>query len=431
MVLYGVRLMINIFDLFIYRRFLEVFIGKRKTTVEFSIFLLIVCETAGSFINQLGVNWLNFITLIIILSVYICQYRGKISAKVVAVMLYMGIMVITEPIGYLFNKAFMENFIKDETVSYYFIVFFMVFLHAVVVEIFCRLRCGKSIRLSSMPKEALYMLTIIPLASLISCFLLIEVAGELISAQMVILCMCIIFTIIVMNYILFLMIEKYTAVAEKQHEEEMMQSEITYCNEYYQDVEQYQEQIQDIKHDMKNRLIALLDAAEQGKSGAIKEKLQEMLGDIRLAEESIYSANPVLNSILKVKSAKAKEKGIQMEISALIPQKISIEIGDMGVLYGNLLDNAIEACCRVEQEKRNIQVETKYQEGKLLLKIVNSKISIENPKLVTSKKDKRKHGRGIRSVRKVAEKYGGNLLLSDRGDSFETVLLLTGIEKIA
>lgn len=431
MVLYGVRLMINIFDLFIYRRFLEVFVGKRKTTMEFSIFLLVVCEIIGSIINQLGINWLNFITLIVILSAYICQYRGKISAKVVAVILYMGIMVITEPIGYLFNKAFMEDLIKNEAVSYYFIVFFMVFLHALVVEIFCRLKSGKSIRLSSLPKETLYMLTVIPLTSLISCFLLIEVAGELISTQMIILCMCIIFTIIVMNYILFLMIENYTAMEEKQHEEEMMQSEITYCNEYYRDVEQYQEQIQDIKHDMKNRLIALLDAAEQGGSGAIKDKLQDMLGDIRLAEEIIYSANPVLNSILKVKSAKAKEKGIRMEINVLVPQKISIEIGDMGVLYGNLLDNAIEACSRVDQEKRIIKVETKYQEGKLLLKIVNSKMPIENPKLTTSKKDKRKHGRGIRSVRKVAEKYGGNLLLNDGGENFEAVLLLTGVEKIA
>lgn len=431
MVLYGVRLMINIFDLFIYRRFLEVFIGKRKTTMEFSIFLLIVCEIIGSIINQLGINWLNFITLIVILSAYICQYRGKISAKVVAVILYMGIMVITEPIGYLFNKAFMEDFIKNETVSYYFIVFCMVFLHALVVEIFCRLKSGKSIRLSSMPKETLYMLTVIPLTSLISCFLLIEVAGELISTQMIILCMCIIFTIIVMNYILFLMIENYTAMEEKQHEEEMMQSEITYCNEYYRDMEQYQEQIQDIKHDMKNRLIVLLDAAEQGGSDTIRDKLQDMLGDIRLAEEIIYSANPVLNSILKVKNAKAREKGIRMEINVLIPQKISIEIGDMGVLYGNLLDNAIEACSRVNQEKRIIKVETKYQEGKLLLKIVNSKMPIENPKLATSKKDKRKHGRGIRSVRKVAEKYGGNLLLNDGGENFEAVLLLTGIEKIA
>lgn len=45
-------------------------------------------------------------------------------------------------------------------------------------------------------------------------FLLIEVAKELISAQMVVLCMCIIFVIIITNYIIFLMIEKYTTVEE-------------------------------------------------------------------------------------------------------------------------------------------------------------------------------------------------------------------------
>lgn len=430
MVLYGVRLMINIFDLCIYRRFLEVFIGKRKTSVEFSILLLIGCELIGSAINQLGINWLNLITMVAILSVYICQYRGKISSKCAAILFYMGIMVIAEPVGYLCNKAFMEELFKDATVSYYFTVFEMAFLKAAIVEIFCRLKSGKSIRLSLMPKETLYMLAIVPMTSLISCFLLIEVSKELISAQMIVLCMCIIFNIVVTNYLIFLMIEQYTTIAEKQHEEEMMQSEVAYRNEYYRDMERYQDQIQNIRHDMKNRLAGLLDAAEQGNKEIIKEKLKEMLGDIRLAEEIIYSANPVLNSILKVKSAKAKEKEIRFEVSTLTPKKISVETGDMGVLYGNLLDNAIEASSRVEPEKRYITVETKYQEGKLLLKVINSKLTMKNLTLVTSKVDKWKHGRGIHSVRKVAEKYGGNLILHDNGEEFEAILLLTDIEKL-
>lgn len=430
MVLYGVRLMINIFDLCIYRRFLEVFIGKRKTSVEFSILLLIGCELIGSAVNQLGINWLNLLTTIVISSVYICQYGGKISSKFIAILLYIGIVGITEPIGYLCNKAFMEEIIQDTTVSYYFTVFVMALLNAAIVEIFCLLKSGKSIRLSLMPKETLYMLTIVPMTSLISCFLLIEVSKELISAQMIVLCMCIIFTIIVTNYLIFLMIEQYTTVAEKQHEEEMMQREVSYWDEYYRDMERYQDQIQNIRHDMKNRLSGLLDAAEHGNSGIIKDKLQEMLGDIKLAEEIIYSANPVLNSILKVKSAKAKEKAIRFEVYALIPKKISVETGDMGVLYGNLLDNAIEASSVVELEKRHITVETRYQEGKLLLRIVNSKLPKKNPTLVTSKVDKWKHGRGIHSVRKVTEKYGGNLILHDNGEEFEAILLLTGTEKL-
>lgn len=396
MALYGVRLVINLFDLCIYRRYLEEFIGNRKTSMEFSVLLLIVCELIGSAVNQMGISWLNFVTMVAILCVYVCQYEAGIVSRLIAVLLYMGIMGVAEPLGYLFNKAFMEKVLDDTTVSYYFIVFFMALLKATIVEVFCRLKSGKSIRLSAMPKETQYMLTMIPLCSLISCFLLIEVAKELISAQMVVLCMCIIFVIIITNYVIFLMIEKYTTVEEKQHEEEMIQREILYRNEYYQDMERYQEQIQ----------------------------------DIRLAEEIIYSANPVVNAILKVKSVKAKEKEIPMQVTTLLPQRVSVDIGDMGVLYGNLLDNAIEAAMAVEQEKRYVHVESKFQEGRLLLSIKNSKPSGTSSYQQTSKKDKIKHGRGIRSVRKVAEKYGGELLLKDQGEHFEAALLLNGITKL-
>lgn len=396
MALYGVRLVINLFDLCIYRRYLEEFIGNRKTSMEFSVLLLIVCELIGSAVNQMGISWLNFVTMVAILCVYVCQYEAGIVSRLIAVLLYMGIMGVAEPLGYLFNKAFMEKVLDDTTVSYYFIVFFMALLKATIVEVFCRLKSGKSIRLSAMPKETQYMLTMIPLCSLISCFLLIEVAKELISAQMVVLCMCIIFVIIITNYVIFLMIEKYTTVEEKQHEEEMIQREILYRNEYYQDMERYQEQIQ----------------------------------DIRLAEEIIYSANPVVNAILKVKSVKAKEKEIPMQVTTLLPQRVSVDIGDMGVLYGNLLDNAIEAAMAVEQEKRYVHVESKFQEGRLLLSIKNSKPSGTSSCQQTSKKDKIKHGRGIRSVRKVAEKYGGELLLKDQGEHFEAVLLLNGVAKL-
>lgn len=396
MALYGVRLVINLFDLCIYRRYLEEFIGNRKTSMEFSVILLIVCELIGSAVNQMGISWLNFVTMVAILCVYVCQYEAGIVSRLIAVLLYMGIMGVAEPLGYLFNKAFMEKVLDDTTVSYYFIVFFMALLKATIVEVFCRLKSGKSIRLSAMPKETQYMLTMIPLCSLISCFLLIEVAKELISAQMVVLCMCIIFVIIITNYVIFLMIEKYTTVEEKQHEEEMIQREILYRNEYYQDMERYQEQIQ----------------------------------DIRLAEEIIYSANPVVNAILKVKSVKAKEKEIPMQVTTLLPQRVSVDIGDMGVLYGNLLDNAIEAAMAVEQEKRYVHVESKFQEGRLLLSIKNSKPSGTSSCQQTSKKDKIKHGRGIRSVRKVAEKYGGELMLKDQGEHFEAVLLLNGVAKL-
>ena len=117
-----------------------------------------------------------------------------------------------------------------------------------------------------------------------------------------------------------------------------------------------------------------------------------------------------------------------MQVTTLLPQRVSVDIGDMGVLYGNLLDNAIEAAMAVEQEKRYVHVESKFQEGRLLLSIKNSKPSGTSSCQQTSKKDKIKHGRGIRSVRKVAEKYGGELILKDQGDILRQSLCSTELQ---
>lgn len=427
MVLYGVRLLINIFDLFIYRRFLEVFIGKRKTSVEFSIFLLIACEVVGSAVNQLGINWLNLLTMVTILSIYICQYEAKLRSKVITVCLYMGLVVVAEPTGYIVYRLLARGVFEDDTVGYYFVVFVMEILLLAVVEVFCRIKASKNIRVSLLPKEITYTLALIPFASVVSCFLLIEIAREIISTDTMVLCMCVIFSIVVTNYIVFLIVHKYTDMAEKRLEEEMIYQEIAYIDEYYQDVEKYQEQIQDIKHDMKNQLAALYDAVERGERELVRDTLAEMLGDIRLAEDIIYSANPIINSLLKVKVAKAREKGIEVTVKPFVPKKMSIESGDMGVLYGNLIDNAIEACAKVQGNNRFVDVETKYQDGKLLIVIRNSKNSESNTDFKTTKEDKRRHGRGLRSVRRVAEQYGGNLLLEDEGDTFKASLLLTDV----
>lgn len=107
---------------------------------------------------------------------------------------------------------------------------------------------------------------------------------------------------------------------------------------------------------------------------------------------------------------------------------MQLEHGDIGVLYGNLLDNAIEACCNVPKDKRYIRLENKFISGKMLLIIENSKSGIRNENLTTTKKDSYSHGRGIKSVRRVVEKYNGTVNFTDKEDVFEVSAMLYGIE---
>lgn len=154
---YGIRLVINIFDLCIFWRFLEIFIGKRRTSAEISIMLILVCEAAGSIINLKEINWMNLITLAVILGIFICQYEEKISTKVVAVMMYMGLVVVAEPVGYIIYRASVIQLLTDERAVYYITVFAMELFRAILVEVFCRIKMGKVLRLGAMPREVIYM----------------------------------------------------------------------------------------------------------------------------------------------------------------------------------------------------------------------------------------------------------------------------------
>ena len=119
---------------------------------------------------------------------------------------------------------------------------------------------------------------------------------------------------------------------------------------------------------------------------------------------------------------------IKVDTTIRIPKQMQLEHGDIGVLYGNLLDNAIEACRKVEEDRRFIRIENKFTEGKLLLIVENSKTGERNESLKTTKKDNYSHGRGIHSVRKVVEKYNGTVTFTDKGEIFEVSAMLYGIE---
>lgn len=430
MMLYGVRFLLNLFEMLIYRRFLEAYIGNRRTGLELSVLIMGICAGISSFVNSLGNPVCNLLNTVMILWLFSLQYRAAGRSRIFAVLIYVGINFVTEPIGYVLHMAVVGVWGRDEMVSYFLLAFILEMLRLTVVEIFCRKKTGKKLSFSILPRTVAGLFCCIPFTSIVCCILLIEIAKRSISGELVVLCLAVIFTIFICNYLVFLMMEKYTEVIEKRREEEMDRQKAAYKEEYYRELEVYVDKINAVRHDMKNQLLAVYDTTEeQGSSGA-RRMIEGMLQDIRTADEEVYSSNPVLNSILKVKAGKARQHDIEIGIETFVPKKILVADGDMGILFGNLFDNAIEACDKMEQGKKYIHFQLKYQSGNLLLHMKNSKRAGNNAKLQTEKTDTRKHGRGLRSVKRTAEKYGGSLFLEDKGDLFETKLMLTGIAEL-
>ena len=105
----------------------------------------------------------------------------------------------------------------------------------------------------------------------------------------------------------------------------------------------------------------------------------------------------IVDSVLRIKFGRAKVRGIKVETAIRIPKQMQLHHGDVGVLYGNLVDNAVEACSKVLDGQRFVKTEYKYQSGVLLLIITTSKTGKRNKSLKTTKKDNIRHGHGVQS----------------------------------
>ena len=191
--------------------------------------------------------------------------------------------------------------------------------------------------------------------------------------------------------------------------------------------EQSDETLRRFRHDFKNHTIVLNAMLEHGDPDGARQYLTGITGDISGALPRFSTGNPVVNSLLNVKSGAAAEQGTSILFDGMIPET-GVEPKDMCVLVGNLIDNAMEACAKLpEVTERIIRFAATAKNNTLLLRISNPTIgtTVEKNKLPgTTKADKRSHGIGLKNVRDIVKKYNGTLRVEAEKGEFSAEILL-------
>ena len=179
-------------------------------------------------------------------------------------------------------------------------------------------------------------------------------------------------------------------------------------------------------HDMKHYVAALKNADD---SEERLEILEDMEQAIAIQESFMNTGNQILDVILTTKSLQCEKKGITL--NAMIDGDIlsGIHVKDLCSLFGNVLDNAIEATQQVEDvDKRLISLSVKQKNQFIIIECENysgKHLDAANPLPSTSKPDKIHHGYGLKSIQKVAEKYGGAMTVSENSGWFKAKILLS------
>lgn len=210
-------------------------------------------------------------------------------------------------------------------------------------------------------------------------------------------------------------------------EQQQLQADYEKREAHYKEIARSQAEIRKLRHDMKNQLLELdLHIQENLKGERQKEALvmvEDLRGKLDAASPKVYSDCFAINGILRVKFDEARECGIRVEHEIKLGGDLHMERGDMGVILGNLLDNAIEAS---QNEKSPvIRVKILQKKEQLLLEICNTYTGYV--RWQTTKKDCKKHGIGLRSVEQVVKKYNGRLDLHQEKEQVVARVLLMGV----
>ena len=182
------------------------------------------------------------------------------------------------------------------------------------------------------------------------------------------------------------------------------------------------------RHEYKNNLVALRALVEDGLQDKTLEYLDKISGNSLNESAMLQTGNPVLDAVVSSKLMLARRNGIEISIQAVYPENNNIEDNDLCAIAGNLLDNAIEACERMNEAKepRFISFSLLVKGKNLTLSILNSydgEIKRSGDKFFTIKKSQH-HGIGLLYVDSIVDKYQGHVLREFQNGIFETHVML-------
>lgn len=157
------------------------------------------------------------------------------------------------------------------------------------------------------------------------------------------------------------------------------------------------------------------------------EELDELKKAVDIYDSTVKTGNETLDVLLAERSIVCKGRGIQLDYIADGAKLDFLKPGEVYSLFGNALDNAIEAVTPLEPERRYIGLQVRAERGMLLIRMENC--MDETPHFVdglpqTTKGDARWHGFGVKSIRRIVQQHGGTLTMQAQDGMFRLVALL-------
>lgn len=197
-------------------------------------------------------------------------------------------------------------------------------------------------------------------------------------------------------------------------------------DKHYAEVETMYRKMRGWRHDYHNHIQVLKAHMELYQYEEASKYLDMLAENLQNVDTILKTGNVMVDAILNSKLTLIKEKDIHVDVTASIPQNVSISGVDLSVLIGNMLDNAMEACMRIpKKEERFIRIYIDIVKKQLYICVTNSmkgKAKKKGMLYLSSKTGE--HGFGLLRIDSIVSKYNGFINRQNEQDVFATEVML-------
>ncbi len=182
-----------------------------------------------------------------------------------------------------------------------------------------------------------------------------------------------------------------------------------------------------LRHDWRHQFYLLSSYADAGNMPAIQEYLHNYIKGQSYEDDIVYCEHPTMDMLLHHFIAQAKKQNVLLNIRVQIPADIGISDSDLCIVFGNLLENAVEACSLQKNGPRTIDLQAGIRGQQFLVFIKNS---FDSPVFKSAKEGvfrSTKHkgdGIGLPSVCSIVERTDGVCRIKTEGGCFSVDILM-------
>ncbi|MDE5937828.1 MAG: GHKL domain-containing protein [Lachnospiraceae bacterium] len=227
--------------------------------------------------------------------------------------------------------------------------------------------------------------------------------------------------------------QRYRVLLSERQKLFVEEQQVNAMKKRLEEAENFYGSIRKVRHEMKNHMANIKGLAGAGQYGEIEEYVRRMDETMQELEYKYATGNAVTDVIINDKWRRAEKAGIRFD--AEFRYGGEIPVFDLGIILNNLLDNAIEACEKLEKGKGFIRLSLKRKKQFLLLDVENrfdGALSVQMgggfippttkqsslPGIITE------HGIGLENVRDIAERHFGGVNIKVKGDVFHVTVML-------